>query len=33
MTNFSQFDVFINAFNLWPLNSVSSLFFLNHIDK
>ena len=28
-----QFDVFINAFTLSPLNGVSSQVFLNHIDK
>ena len=29
----SQFDVFINAFTLSPLNGISSWFFMNHIDK
>ena len=30
---FSQFDVFINAFTLSPLNGVSSRFFLSLNDK
>ena len=33
MTNFSQFDVFMDVFTLLPLNGVSSRLFLNHIDK
>ena len=32
-TKFSQFDVFIDACTLSPLNSVSSRYFLNHVDE
>ena len=32
-TNFSQFDAFINALTLSPLNGVSSRGFLNNINK